>query len=156
MGPTVRWQGLAQCRPEGLVRHACLPTLPPVCCNQATYRVTTHMASLSQLGFGHLPFNLTQSHSHIHSLSPVLVLVVMLKSKELKTTRSLMLILRFSLSPFLALCKSSHRLCWLSLWCHSCESRHNSPSERLGRAAQQPVQTSTRSARPNHYDIMIR
>ena len=38
---------------------------------------------LSLLGFGHLPFNLTLSLTHIHSLSPVLV--VMMKSKELKT-----------------------------------------------------------------------
>ena len=58
--------------------------------------------------FGHLPFNLTltQSYTHIHSLS--LVPVVMIQSKELKTkishTHSLILSDSFSdsLSPALS------------------------------------------------------
>ena len=52
-----------------------------------------HMAGMANTAPRPCLFTHSQSHSHIHSLSPVLVLVVVMGSMELKTSRSLMLIL---------------------------------------------------------------
>ena len=67
-----------------------LPLLEPLTCG-ATF------------GIEHLRFNLTHTLTH----SPSLVLVVTMRSKKLKTSRSiLMLMLRFSLEPIGRLSKT--------------------------------------------------